>query len=291
MKYYLIYDQVAEQLKLEGVELMLFSALAFMTNKYPYTKGARHLSQETHCGSKDTVLRTLDKLAAKGLVVRDRNGITLSVSARQAVQNATPSAQTETPAAQNETVAAQNATNQKERSKENINNIINNTNQIQQEEEEGSTDKSGFSYDIDFISFWDNFNVNSAYSNRKKACYLLWCRMPDEWKALAEEAAPYHAADANPYFWLKNEQFLTDLEAHYDNMSADGSKGNIQEMPHEEPHWLSYAEQDECRAKKIIMVNCKKPGEELYGTLKEEEWKIYQFPLAENAYACNRILD
>lgn len=108
---------IAEALHLEGAELLVFSALSYLSSSKPWKGSSAELAALSRCGSKWTAQRALNSLTEKGYITTNAEGVSVQ-NAPKAVQNA-PVAE------QNAPIAVQNAPISKRKEpKENINNNI-----------------------------------------------------------------------------------------------------------------------------------------------------------------------
>ena len=123
MNYFLVDINSAQQLNLSGSELLVYSALVYLTKHSAWKGSTYQLAKLSRCGNHDTAQRIVDRLIERGLIVRDSSGLMVA-------QNATA-------IAQNATGIAQNATNPKKVTKKNI---INNSQSLSVSKETDRTD-------------------------------------------------------------------------------------------------------------------------------------------------------
>ncbi|MCQ2310332.1 MAG: hypothetical protein MJZ64_01085 [Paludibacteraceae bacterium] len=109
--YYRIDTDMMHEMRLQGREAMVYSALLYLCKNAPYTGSLSELGNFSCCGNKMTTLRMLLALERKGLISRDKDGIKVS-------QNVTIASQNVTAASQNVTISKRKS-NQKENIKEN----------------------------------------------------------------------------------------------------------------------------------------------------------------------------
>ena len=89
-----------------------------------------------------------------------------------------------------------------------------------------------------FDDFWVSFS-SEGYERSKNRTKRLFESMPSDWQQLAIEKAKNHVSGRDPYWWLKDEDFLR----------AERSK----EVAPAEPKSLSGEEIDACMAAGIPM--------------------------------------
>ena len=80
--------------------------------------------------------------------------------------------------------------------------------------------------------------------------------MPTDWHALALERASEHEPDRNPYWFLKDEDFL---------------KVSAKEIKTEKPEWLTPDEQDDCLKAGIPICICRDPETGLYKVTTKQQ--------------------
>ena len=123
MNYFLVDINSAQQLDLSGSELLVYSALVYLTKHSAWKGSTYQLAKLSRCGDADTAGRVVKKLIARGLIVRTTLGISLPQNAASLPQNAA--------------VIPQNAANQKKVTKKNI---INNSQSLSVSKETDRTD-------------------------------------------------------------------------------------------------------------------------------------------------------
>ena len=213
MNYFVVHSRELRELGLTGTDALVYSALRILTSKGPWKGSLQKLADESLCGDRTTALRSLTRLIEKRLIQNTIDGIIM-------LQNATPSLQ-------NATCSLQNATISKERTKEN-NNIINIS-----------------MHACLFDDFWVSFS-SEGYERSKNRTKRLFESMPSDWQQLAIEKAKNHVSGRDPYWYLKDEDFLR----------AERSK----EVAPAEPKSLSGEEIDACVAAGIPMKVVKYKG-------------------------------
>jgi len=217
----------ARALGLTGSDAWVYCALRVLCANQPWNGTMQKLAEESMCGGKDTANRAVARLIDRGIVQKTKDGITLTQNASNETQNAS--------------VQTQNASNLRERSKENRNNIkecpsVNNAPMRE-------TDTSGGQTDFDV--FWCSIAPTGAENKYRSACERLFNSMPQQWRARATEQAPKREKGRNPYWWLKDEDFLR----------ADGSAAVVAE-----PHILTNEEQTSYLEAGVPMVVVKYKG-------------------------------
>ncbi len=221
----------ARKYGLTGTDAMVFEALVYLCKNSGEWKGSySELARFSCCGGKMTASRCLQRLIDRGLA-----------------------SQNETGAYQIETEKSQNDTNSKEeRTKEERKNI-------NKRMEESHTRPSTDSLPPLFKEFFDSYT--SVSENKWKRSTLpslhVFEKMPRDWQVLAAQRAKEHPPDRDPYWYLKDEDFL-----------RVGSKK--QEAP-AAPHWLTPQEQHECLQDGISLVVCQIPHTDRFGTVTKED--------------------
>lgn len=231
MNYFLVDINSALQLDLSGSELLVYSALVYLTKHSAWKGSTYQLAKLSRCGNRNTAQRALERLIAKGLVALEDNGAVV-------VQN-------EPRMVQNEPKMVQNAPKLKESNKENINNI-----------KESKEVKEPPSFHPLFLEFWKNYSPVGDDRKYKKACSQLFNSLPDDWKALAVSRASEHEPERKVFFYLKDEDFL---------------KVSAKEIKTEKPEWLTPDEQDDCLKAGIPICICRDPETGLYKVTTKQQ--------------------
>ena len=213
MNYFVVHSRELRELGLTGTDALVYSALRILTSKGPWKGSARQLAEESLCGTDDTAARSLRRLIGKGLFVLAADGVTTPQNAERPPQN--------------EEQAPQNAEKSKERTKEN-DNIINIS-----------------MHACLFDDFWVSFS-SEGFERSKNRTKRLFESMPSDWQRLAIEKAKNHVSGRDPYWYLKDEDFLR----------AERPK----EVAPAEPKSLSGEEIDACMAAGIPMKVVKYKG-------------------------------
>ena len=213
MNYFVVHSRELRELGLTGTDALVYSALRILTSKGPWKGSLQKLADESLCGGKTTAHRSLSRLIEKGLAKITEDGIILFQNGTVALQNGTN--------------LFQNGTISKERTKEN-NNIINIS-----------------MHACLFDDFWVSFS-SEGYERSKNRTKRLFESMPSDWQQLAIEKAKNHVSGRDPYWYLKDEDFLR----------AERSK----EVAPAEPKSLSGEEIDACVAAGIPMKVVKYKG-------------------------------
>jgi len=239
MTFYTTHIDAAETLGLYGSDAQVYFALAYLAKHQPWRGSYRELARLSRCGkSKNTARATVELLIKRGLLVQTDEGLSVVKNRTEAVNNRTQ--------------AVNNRTNLKESNKENINNINKNSLSVCD-----TTARTDGQTDFLFETFWKNYSAVGGMRKYKRACVSVWKKMPENWRALAAERAKEHAAERNPYWWLKDEDFLR----------VDGGA----QAAAEKPHWLSGVEQDDCLRGGIALAVCKNPETGLFGTVTKSD--------------------
>ena len=235
MDYFIVDINSAQQLDLTGSELLVYSALAYLTKRKAWKGSTYQLAKLSRCGSDDTANRALSRLEKRGLIVRNESGIVVPQNAAAIPQNAAK--------------LPQNAANLKESSKENINK---NKSSLSV-----SKDTSNADGRTDFDIFWANFAPAGALRKKKSACrsFFFSNNMCDDWRRLAVERAAEHEPDRDPYWYLYDYDFLN-----------NGCVMDTEPMSNK-PDWLSGEEQTNCLQAHIPLAVCWNPDDQKYGVV------------------------
>ena len=247
MNYFLVDINSAQQLDLSGSELLVYSALVYLTKHSAWKGSTYQLAKLSRCGDADTAGRVVKKLIARGLIVRTTLGISLPQNAASLPQNAA--------------VIPQNAAKLKKVTKKNI---INNSQSLSVSKETDRTDGQ-----TDFDIFWANFAPTAPFRKYKSACRKFWDSkdMTNDWRARAAEKAKNHLPDRNPYWFLHDYDFLN-----------DGTVGTTKEnIP--TPTWLNGAEQEECIRAGIQLAVCSNPQTGLFGTVTKQDADLFKLQI------------
>lgn len=231
MDYFIVDINSAQQLNLTGSELLVYSALTYLTKRRAWKGSTYKLAKYSRCGSADTAYRALSRLEKRGLIVREESGIVVPQNAAVKTQNAAK--------------LPQIAANPKESSKENINKI-----------KESKEVKEPPSFHPLFLEFWKNYSPVGDDRKYKKACSQLFNSLPDDWKALAVSQASEHEPERKVFFYLKDEDFL---------------KVSAKEIKTEKPEWLTPDEQDDCLKAGIPICICRDPETGLYKVTTKQQ--------------------
>lgn len=235
MDYFIVDINSAQQLDLTGSELLVYSALAYLTKRKAWKGSSYQLAKYSRCGSANTAKRAADRLIERGLIVQDSNGYI--VLQNDAVK------------LQNDAKLLQNDANLKESSKENINK---NKSSLSV-----SKDTSNADGRTDFDIFWANFAPTGALRKKKSACrsFFFSNNMCDDWRRLAVERAAEHEPDRDPYWYLHDYDFLN-----------NGCVMNAEPVSNK-PDWLSGEEQTNCLQAHIPLAVCWNPDAQKYGVV------------------------
>ena len=174
--FFVVDTHIADELGLTGSDLLVYSALAYLSKNKAWKGSTYKLAKYSRCGHRMTAGRSLEKLIEKGLILLTENGYKV---------------------AQNVPSVAQNVPKSKESNKENINNI-----------KESKEVKEPPSFHPLFLEFWKNYSPVGDDRKYKKACSQLFNSLPDDWKALAVSRASEHEPERKVFFYLKDEDFL-----------------------------------------------------------------------------------
>ena len=213
MNYFVVHSRELRELGLTGTDALVYSALRILTSKGPWKGSLQKLADESLCGGRLTAWRSVERLIELNIISRDNDGL-------QFVQN-------EHRFVQNERKSVQNEQFLKERTKEN-NNIINIS-----------------MHACLFDDFWVSFS-SEGYERSKNRTKRLFESMPSNWQRLAIERAKNHESGRDPYWYLKDEDFLR----------AERSK----EVAPAEPKLLTGEEIDACMAAGIPLKVVKYKG-------------------------------
>ena len=247
MNYFLVDINSAQQLDLAGSELLVYSALVYLTKHSAWKGSPNQLAKLSRCGKRMTALRALEKLLERGLVIKTDSGLRI--------------AQNEQVVAQNEQKIAQNEQIPKKVTKKNI---INNSQSLSVSKETDRTDGQ-----TDFDIFWANFAPPAPFRKYKTACRKFWDSkdMTNDWRARAAEKAKNHLPDRNPYWFLHDYDFLN-----------DGTVGmKPEDIP--TPTWLNGTEQEECIRAGIQLAVCRNPQTGLFGTVTKQDADLFKLQI------------
>ena len=235
MNYFLVDINSAQQLNLSGSELLVYSALVYLTKHSAWKGSTYQLAKLSRCGNRNTAQRALERLLAKGLVALTDNGEVM-------VQN-------EPRMVQNEPRMVQNEPNPKKVTKKNI---INNSQSLSVSKETDRTDGL-----TDFDIFWANFAPTAPFRKYKTACRKFWDSkdMTNDWRARAAEKAKQHPPDRNPYWFLHDYDFLN-----------NGCVMDAEPVSNK-PDWLNGDEQTNCMQAHIPLAVCWNPDTKKYGVV------------------------
>jgi hypothetical protein len=222
--FFVVDTHIADELGLTGSDLLVYSALAYLSKNKAWRGSTYKLAKYSMCGNHDTARRSLERLIAEGLIIKTTTGYQIAQNAPKVAQNAL--------------AVAQNALKLKERNKENINNI-----------KESKEVKELPSFHPLFLEFWKNYSPVGDDRKYKKACSQLFNSLPDDWKSLAVSRASEHEPERKVFFYLKDEDFL---------------KVSAKEIKTEKPEWLTPDEQDDCLKAGIPICICRDPETGLY---------------------------
>ena len=220
--FFVVDTHIADELGLTGSDLLVYSALAYLSKNKAWRGNYSKLARYSGCGTRWSAKRSVEYLLSHGIINYREGYFT--------VQNA-PS-------------TVQNAPKLKESNKENINNIKRTSVNIKTD---GQTD---------FNLFWSSYAPAGAYRKYKRATQKVWSEMPTDWHALALERASEHEPDRNPYWFLKDEDFL---------------KVSAKEIKIEKPEWLTPDEQDDCLKAGIPICICRDPETGLYKVTTKQQ--------------------
>lgn len=235
MDYFIVDINSAQQLDLTGSELLVYSALTYLSKRKAWKGSSYKLAKYSLCGDATTASRTLARLIKRGLVVRNLDGSVV-------LQNAAP-------VRQNAAETLQIAANPKESSKENINK---NKSSLSVSKETSSADGR-----TDFDLFWANFAPSGALRKKKSACrsFFFSNNMCDDWRRLAVERAAEHEPDRDPYWYLHDYDFLN-----------NGCVMDTEPVS-DKPDWLNGDEQTNCLQAHIPLAVCWNPDAKKYGVV------------------------
>ena len=240
MTFYTIHIETAECLGLMGSDAQVYFALAYLAKHEAWRGSYRELARLSRCGCKETARVTVTRLVQKGLLVQSEQGLALTEK-RSSETRILPLSTEKLPIL-------------KESNKENINNIKKNSLSVSEQR-----DRTDGQTDLLFETFWNNYAVVGGMRKYKTACRKVWQKLPEAWRCLAAERAKEHSSERNPYWWLKDEDFLR----------IDG--GKVSSVVPEKPHWLSGVEQDDCLRGGIAMAVCRNPETGLFGTVTKSD--------------------
>ena len=71
---FVVDTHIADELGLTGSELLVYSALAYLTKRKAWKGSTYQLAKLRRCGNRNTAQRALERLLAKGLVALTDNG-------------------------------------------------------------------------------------------------------------------------------------------------------------------------------------------------------------------------
>ncbi len=235
MDYFIVDINSAQQLDLTGSELLVYSALAYLTKRKAWKGSPNQLAKLSRCGKRMTALRALERLLERGLVIKTDSGLRI--------------AQNEQVVAQNEHKIAQNEQKLKESSKENINK---NKSSLSVSKDTSSADGR-----TDFDLFWASFAPSGALRKKKSACrsFFFSDNMCDDWRRLAVERAAEHEPDRDPYWYLHDYDFLNN------GCVMDAEPVN------NKPDWLNGDEQTNCLQAHIPLAVCWNTDAKKYGVV------------------------
>ena len=180
--FFVVDTHIADELGLTGSDLLVYSALAYLSKNKAWRGNYSKLARYSGCGTRWSAKRSVEYLLSHG-IINYREGYFTVQNAPSTVQNA-PS-------------TVQNAPKLKESNKENINNI-----------KESKEVKEPPSFHPLFLEFWKNYSPVGDDRKYKKACSQLFNSLPDDWKALAVSRASEHEPERKVFFYLKDEDFL-----------------------------------------------------------------------------------
>ena len=247
MNYFLVDINSAQQLDLSGSELLVYSALVYLTKHSAWKGSTYQLAKLSRCGDRKTAQRALERLLERGLIGKTECGIFIG--------------QNDPTIGQNDPKAGQNVPNPKKVTKKNI---INNSQSLSVSKETDRTDGL-----TDFDIFWANFAPTAPFRKYKTACRKFWESkdMTNDWRARAAEKAKNHLPDRNPYWFLHDYDFLN-----------DGTVGmKPEDIP--TPTWLNGAEQEECIRAGIQLAVCRNPQTGLFGTVTKQDADLFKLQI------------
>ena len=208
----------ARKYGLTGTDAMVFEALVYLCRSTGEWKGSyTELARFSCCGNKVTAYNSVKRLIERGLAFKNETG---------AFNILTETFKIETKS-------------KEERTKEE--NIKNNKSM----------------HASLFESFWALYDSDKKWSRSKHRTRQLFEQLPEDWQRLAIEKAKDPPPDRDPYWYLKDEDFL---RVGYGKKEAPA-----------QPHWLTGEEQDECLKSGIILVVCRIPQTNRYGTVTKED--------------------
>ena len=229
--FFVVDTHIADELGLTGSDLLVYSALAYLSKNKAWRGNYSKLARYSGCGSYHVAKRTLERLIVRGLIIHTEGGYQI----RQNVQADRQNVQAD----------RQNVSKSKESNKENINNI-----------KESKEVKEPPSFHPLFLEFWKNYSPVGDDRKYKKACSQLFNSLPDDWKALAVSRASEHEPERKVFFYLKDEDFL---------------KVSAKEIKIEKPEWLTPDEQDDCLKAGIPICICRDPETGLYKVTTKQQ--------------------
>ena len=247
MNYFLVDINSAQQLNLSGSELLVYSALVYLTKHSAWKGSTYQLAKLSRCGDRKTAQRALERLLERGLIGKTECGIFIG--------------QNDPTIGQNDPKAGQNVPNQKKVTKKDK---INNSQSLSVSKETDRTDGQ-----TDFDIFWANFAPPAPFRKYKTACRKFWDSkdMTNDWRARAAEKAKNHLPDRNPYWFLHDYDFLN-----------DGTVGmKPEDIP--TPTWLNGAEQEECIRAGIQLAVCRNPQTGLFGTVTKQDADLFKLQI------------
>lgn len=235
MDYFIVDINSAQQLNLSGSELLVYSALAYLTKRRAWKGSTYQLAKLSRCGSYKTAGRALERLLERGVVTKTDNGYIIGQNVPSIGQNVPQ--------------MRQNVPNLKESSKENINK---NKSSLSVSKETSSADGR-----TDFDDFWSAYAPVGAFRKKKSACkaFFYGKDMCDDWRKLAIERAAQHTPDRDPYWYLHDYDFLNN------GCVMDAEPVN------NKPDWLNGDEQTNCLQAHIPLAVCWNPDAKKYGVV------------------------
>ena len=105
--FFVVDTHIADELGLTGSDLLVYSALSYLSKNKAWRGSTYKLAKYSMCGNHDTARRSLERLISEGLITKTPTGYQIAQNAPKVAQNA--------PA------VAQNALKSKESNKENNN--------------------------------------------------------------------------------------------------------------------------------------------------------------------------
>ena len=241
-RYFTINVDLSEQLGLVRAEQDVYFALTTlckMSETGKWKRNYRELERWARTGSDNTATKAYKSLLAKGLIIETPAGVTVPKQGIQTPQNGVSTPQNGVQSPQNGEKSPQNGAL----------NIINNKNKSK--------------HASLFDDFWDSFkDENWKRSKRRTEAYFWSKDFPQSWRELAVARAKDHEPGRDPYWYLKDEDFL--------------KVGNGMQQEEERPYYLTQKEIGESWSKGINLILVRDNETQLYHRITEETYKKFK---------------